>query len=60
MIDERINNENDTMELNETVIQVCIATGITDEELFIVDKLKVLLKRDEKEEYLPFKEVDQR
>ena len=60
MIDERINNENDTMELNETVIQVCIATEITDEELLIVDKLKVLLKRDEKEEYLPFKEVDQR
>ena len=47
------------MELNETVIQVCIATGITDEELLIVDKLKVLLKRDEKEEYLPFKEVEQ-
>ena len=41
-------------------IRVCVETKITDEERLITDELKALKIRNETEEYLPFKKVDQR
>ena len=60
MIEERIQNENDPVEPNETEICVCVETEITDEEHLITDKLIALMIRNETEEYLTFKKVDQR
>ena len=60
MIEERIQNENDPMEPNETEICVCVETEITDEEHLITDELIALMIRNETEEYLTFKKVDQR
>ena len=37
-----------------------VENEITDEERLIIDELKVLMTRNETEEYLPFKKVDQR
>ena len=37
-----------------------LETGITGVECLIVDKRKALMIRNEREEYLLFKEVDQR
>ena len=48
------------VEPNETEITVHVETKITDEERLITDKLKALMIRNEAEEYLPFKKVDQR
>ena len=48
------------MEASETAIRVCVETKIADEERLIIDQLKALMIRNETEEYLPFKEVDQR
>ena len=41
-------------------ICVCVETNITDEERLIIDELKCLMIRNETEEYLLFKKVDQR
>ena len=60
MIEERIQNENDPVEPNETEICVCVETEITDEEHLITDELIALMIRNETEEYLTFKKVDQR
>ena len=60
MIEERIQNENDPMEPNETEICVCVETEIKDEEHLIIDELIALMIRNETEEYLTFKKVDQR
>ena len=60
MIEERIQNEDDPMEPNETEICVCVETEITDEEHLITDELIALMIRNETEEYLTFKKVDQR
>ena len=48
------------MEPSETEIRVRVETKITDEKRLIIDELKALMIRNETEEYLPFKKVDQR
>ena len=48
------------MEPHETEIRLRVETEITDEECLITDELKVFMIRNETEEYLPFKKVDQR
>ena len=60
VIEERIQNGNGPMELNETEIRVHAETHFTEEERLIIDELKALMIRNEKEEYLPFKKVDLR
>ena len=60
VIEERIRNENGTMEPSETEIRVRVETEITDEERLTIDELKTLMIRNETEEYLLFKKVDQR
>ena len=55
-----IQNENGPIEPNETEIRVRVEAEITDEERLIIDVLKALMIRDETEEYLHFKKVDQR
>ena len=60
VIEERIQNESGSMEPSETEICVRVETKITDEERLIIDELKSLMIRNETEEYLPFKKVDQR
>ena len=58
VIEKRIQYESRPMELTETEICVRVETKITDEERLIIDELKSLMIRNEKEEYLPFKKVD--
>ena len=48
------------MQPSETEIRVRVETKIADEEHLIIDELKALMIRNEAEEYLPFKKVDQR
>ena len=60
VIEERIQNESGSMEPSETEICVRVETKITDEERLIIDELEALMIRNETEEYLPFKKVDQR
>ena len=60
MIEERVQNESRPMEPSETEIRVRVETKITDEERLIIDELKALMTRNETEEYLPFKKVDQK
>ena len=60
VIEERIRNEYGPMKPNETEIRARVETEITDEERLIIDELKALMIRNETEEYLPFKKVDQR
>ena len=60
VIEERIRNENNRMERDETEIRVCVETEITDEERLIINELKALMINNETEEYLTFKKVDQR
>ena len=60
VIDKKIQNESCPMEPSETVIRVRVETKITDEERLITDELKALMIRNETEEYLHFKKVDQR
>ena len=52
VIDERIRNENGSMEPNETKIFLHVETKIKDKECLIIDKLKALMIRNETEEYL--------
>ena len=59
-VEERIQTESDLMEPSETEIRVRVETKITDEKRLIIDELKALMIRNETEEYLPFKKVDQR
>ena len=58
--EERTQNENGPIEPNETEIHVIVEVEITDEERLIIDVLKALMIRDEMEEYVHFKKVDQR
>ena len=60
MIGERIQNKNDPMEPNKTDIRVRVETEITNEKPLIIDVLKALMIKNETEEYIPFKKVDQR
>ena len=60
VIEERIQNESGRMEPSKTEIHVRVETKITNEEHLIIDELKDLIIRNETEEYLPFKKVDQR
>ena len=60
VIEKRIENQSGPMEPNETEIRVYVETKIIDEERLITDELKALMVRNETEEYLPFKKVDQR
>ena len=60
MIGERIQNTNDPMEPNKTNIRVRVETEIIDEKPLITYLLKALMIKNETEEYLPFKKVDQR
>ena len=60
MIEERIQNESRPMEPSETEIRARVETKIRDEKRLIIDELKALMIRNETEEYLPFKKVDQR
>ena len=60
VIEERIQNESRLMEPSVTEICVRVETKITDEERLITDELKSLMIRNETEEYLTFKKVDQR
>ena len=60
VIEERIQYESRPMEPTETEICVRVETKITDEERLIIDELKSLMIRNETEEYLTFKKVDQR
>ena len=60
VIEERIQNESRLMEPSVTEICVRVETKITDEERLIIDELEALMIRNETEEYLPFKKVDQR
>ena len=55
--EERIQNENGPMEPIESEISVHLETEITDEERIIVDVLKALMIRNERE-YPPFKKLD--
>ena len=55
--EERIRNENGPMEPTESEISVHLETEITDEERIIVDVLKALMIRNERE-YPPFKKLD--
>ena len=55
--EERIRNENGPMEPIESEISVHLETEITDEECIIVDVLKALMIRNERE-YPPFKKLD--
>ena len=60
-IEEKIQNESEPMEPNETEkILVRVGTEIADDARLFIDELKVLTIRNETEEYLPFKKVDQR
>ena len=59
-LEERIWNGNGPIESNEAKINVSIETEITHEKHLIIDELKSLMIRNETEEYLPFKKVDQR
>ena len=60
VIEERIQNESRPMEPSVTEICVRVETKITDEERLIIDQLEALMIRNETEEYLPFKKVNQR
>ena len=60
VIEEKIQNESGPMEPSETGIHVHVETKITDEELITIEDLKPLMIRNETEEYLPSKKVDQR
>ena len=60
VMEERIQNESGQMEPSETEIHVRVETKITHEEHLIIDELKALIIRNESEEYLSFKKVDQR
>ena len=60
VIEERIQKENGRIEPNETEIRACLEAKITGDGRIIIDKLKDLMIRNETEEYLPFKKVDQR
>ena len=60
VIEERIQNESRLMEPSVTEICVRVETKITDEERLIIDQLEALMIRNETEEYLPFKKVNQR
>ena len=60
VIEEEIQNENGSMSTGETEIRVHAETEITDEGRLIIDELKALMIKNETEEYLPFKKVDQR
>ena len=60
MIGERIQNKNDPTAPNETDIRVRVETEITGEKPLIIDVLKALMIKNETEDYLPFKKVDQR
>ena len=59
-LEERIWNENGPIEPNEAKIRISIETEITHEKHLIIDELKALMIRNETEEYLPFKKVDQK
>ena len=60
-IEEKIQNESEPVEPNETEkILVRVGTEIADDARLFIDELKVLTIRNETEEYLPFKKVDQR
>ena len=48
------------MASSENKIRVRVEAKITDEERLIIDELKALMIRNETEEYLPFKKVDQK
>ena len=39
--------------------QICVETKIMDDERLIIDELKTLMIKNETEEYLTFKKVDQ-
>ena len=60
MIEGRIQNEKGPVEPSETEIRVRVESKITDEEHLIIDELEALMIRNEREEYLPFKKVNQR
>ena len=60
MIGERIQKKNDPMEPNETDIRVRVETEITNEKPLIIDVLKALMIKNETEDYLLFKKLDQR
>ena len=59
-LEERIWNENGPIEPSEAKIHISIETEITHEKHLIIDELKALMIRNETEEYLPFKKVDQK
>ena len=59
-VEERIQTESDLMEPSETEIRVRVETKIKDEERLILDELKALVIRNDKEKYLLCKKVDQR
>ena len=58
--EERIQNESHPMDPSETEILVRVETKITDKARLTTDELKPLMIRNETEEYLPSKKVDQR
>ena len=60
VIEEEIQNENGSMQTGETEIRVHAETEITDEGRLIIDELKAFMIKNETEENLPFKKVDQR
>ena len=60
VIKERIQNEICPIEPSETEIRVHVETKNIDDERLIINELKALMIRNETEEYLPFKKVDQR
>ena len=48
------------MQTGETELRIHAETEITDEGRLIIDELKALMIKNETEECLPFKKVDQR
>ena len=60
VIEGRLKKESGPIEPSDTETHVLVETKITNEGSLIIDELKDLMIRNESEEYLPFKKVDQR
>ena len=59
VIEERIQMKSSPLEPSETEIRVHVEIKITDEERLIIEELKDLMIRNEREEILPSRKVDQ-
>ena len=58
VIEESVQMKSSPMEPSETEIRVRVEIKITDEERLIIEELKDLMIRNEREEILPSRKVD--